>query len=67
MKQFVWILAASYVVFGAGLFYGLAIGSTTLSLAAGALLALLAVPQWIVLSRGDRRTREPGRVPRGRI
>ncbi|ELY42911.1 hypothetical protein [Natronorubrum tibetense] len=66
MNQLVWVLAVLYVVLGAGLFYGLAIGSGTLALAAGGLLAALAVPQWIVLSRADGRTRNPGPVPRER-
>ncbi|WP_440766058.1 hypothetical protein [Natronorubrum sp. DTA7] len=66
MNQLVWVLVVLYVVLGAGLFYGLAIGSTTLALAAGGLLAILAVPQWIVRSRDESRTRNPGPVPRER-
>ncbi|WP_436347429.1 hypothetical protein [Natronorubrum sp. FCH18a] len=66
MNQFVWILAVSYVVLGAGLFYGLAIGSTTLFLAAGGLLAVLAIPQWVILSKYGGRAREPVPIPRER-
>ncbi|SDJ98972.1 hypothetical protein [Natronorubrum texcoconense] len=66
MNQLVWVLAMLYVVLGAGLFYGLAIGSTTIALATGVLLAALAVPQWIVLSKYGGQVREPGSIPRDR-
>ncbi len=66
MNQFVWILVVSYVVLGAGLIYALAIGSTTLFLAAGGLFAVLAVSQRIVSSSADGRTADPGPIPRER-
>ena len=66
MNRIVWILAASYVALGTGLFYGLAIDSATVSLAAVAMLALLAVPQRLLLSltRGGRRLPRPQRATR---
>ncbi|MFA9425405.1 hypothetical protein [Natronorubrum sp. A-ect3] len=67
MNQFVWILVVSYVVLGAGLVSGLAIGSTTLFLVAGGLFAVLAVSQRIVCSSADGRTPDPGPTPRKRI
>ncbi|ELZ14943.1 hypothetical protein C477_19412 [Haloterrigena salina JCM 13891] len=59
MNRIVWLLATSYVALGTALFYGLAIDSATVVLGAAALLALLGVPQWLLLSRGGRRTRTP--------
>ena len=66
MNRIVWLLAASYVALGTALFYGLAIDSTTVTLAAAAVLALLAVPQWLLLSLGGRRPPRPDRAPRNR-
>ena len=69
MNRIVWILAASYVALGAALFYGLAVESTTVFLTAGGLLALLAVPQWLLLSgrkRRHRRSTDSERLPRNR-
>ncbi|WP_126662801.1 hypothetical protein [Haloterrigena salifodinae] len=66
MNRLVWLLAASYVALGTVLFYGLAIDSATVVLGATALLALLGVPQWLLLSRGGGRTRTPERAPRNR-
>ena len=66
MNRIVWLLAASYVALGTGLFDGLAIDSATVSLTAAAMLALLAVPQRLLLSltRGGRRRPRPERAPR---
>ncbi|WP_049941590.1 hypothetical protein [Haloterrigena turkmenica] len=66
MNRLVWLLATSYVALGTALFYGLAIDSTTVFLGAAALLALLGVPQWLLLSRTGGRTRTPERAPRNR-
>ncbi|WP_339104679.1 hypothetical protein [Haloterrigena salinisoli] len=66
MNRIVWILATSYVALGTALFYGLAIDSAAVSLGAAALLALLGVPQWLLLSRTGSRVRTPGRTPRNR-
>lgn len=66
MNGIVWILAASYVALGTALFYGLAIDSTSVSLTAAGLLALLAVPQWLLLSRTGGRPRSPEQTPRNR-
>ncbi|WP_226480808.1 hypothetical protein [Natrinema amylolyticum] len=63
----VWILVATYVALGTALFYGLAVESTTVFLTAAGLLALLAVPQWLLLSGRKRRhgrSTDPERLPR---
>ena len=57
MIQFGWVLAAVYVGLAAGLFYALAIGVTNLFFLLAALLIVLAIPQWVLLSR--RRGRSP--------
>lgn len=69
MNGIVWILVASSVALGTALFYGLAIESATVFLTAAGLLALLAVPQWLVLSGRKRRhggATEPDRLRRNR-
>ncbi|WP_137289527.1 hypothetical protein [Natronorubrum halophilum] len=59
MKRFVWVLVVLYVVLGSGLFYGLAVESPTLFVATGGVLVSLALPQWYLLSRYNRRARDP--------
>lgn len=66
MNRIVWLLATSYVALGTALFYGLAIGSPTVSLVAAAVFVVLAGPQWLLLSRTGDRVRTPGRTPRNR-
>ncbi|AEH38238.1 hypothetical protein [Halopiger xanaduensis] len=58
MNRLVWVLVAAYVGLAAGLFYCLAIGATDLFVLLAAVLLVLAVPQWLILSRRNGRVLE---------
>ncbi|WP_246998648.1 hypothetical protein [Halosolutus gelatinilyticus] len=64
MIRIVWLLVVLYVALGTGLFYSLAIGSTTKFLALAGAFAFLAILQRSLLSDSVRRRRRFGNAPR---
>ena len=66
MKRLVWILVVTYVGLAAGLFYSLAIEAPDLFLLLAALLFVLAVPQWVILSRRASRLPDAELSPQDR-
>lgn len=68
MVKIVWFFVVFSVVLATGLFYSLAIESIALFRVFAALLVVLAIVQWLVLSRRSRRTpdADADRMPRGR-